>query len=88
MPIIKPLLKKHIDFLICHKILVRKTSNEEVQYMAKKSSKKGAKQKNKQGFDSAVLNEEFSHEMGSADSNQKAKDKAKKKKAGKNNGAY
>ncbi|MGG0720364.1 hypothetical protein ABE096_22690 [Robertmurraya massiliosenegalensis] len=56
--------------------------------MAKKNKKNGAKQKNNQGFDSAVLNEEFAQEMGSTDANKIHKDKAKKEKAGKNNGKY
>ncbi|ETI68091.1 hypothetical protein [Neobacillus vireti] len=56
--------------------------------MAKRTKKNDAKQKNKKGFDSAVLNEEFAHEMGSAAANQIHKDKAKKEKASKNNGKY
>ncbi|WP_019152999.1 hypothetical protein [Robertmurraya massiliosenegalensis] len=56
--------------------------------MAKKNKKNDAEQKNKKGFDSAVLNEEFAHEMGSTDANKIHKDKAKKEKAGKNNGKY
>jgi hypothetical protein len=56
--------------------------------MAKKNKKNDADQKNKQGFDSAVLNQEFAHEMGSHDTNKIHKDKAKKEKASKNNGEY
>lgn len=56
--------------------------------MAKRTKKNDADQKNKKGFDSAVLNEEFAHEMGSATANKIHKDKAKKEKAGKNNGRY
>ncbi|CAG9608607.1 hypothetical protein [Pseudoneobacillus rhizosphaerae] len=56
--------------------------------MAKKTKKHGADQKNKQGFDSAVLNEEFAHEFGSAATNKIKKDKAKKEKASKNNGEF
>ncbi|GHI01417.1 hypothetical protein [Neobacillus kokaensis] len=56
--------------------------------MAKRTKKNDAKQKNKKGFDSAVLNEEFAHEMGAADTNKIHKDKAKKVKAAKNNGEY
>jgi hypothetical protein len=56
--------------------------------LAKKTKKHGADQKNKQGFDSAVLNEEFAHEFGSAATNNIKKDKAKKEKASKNNGEF
>ncbi|MFD2443325.1 hypothetical protein ACFSO7_04930 [Bacillus sp. CGMCC 1.16607] len=56
--------------------------------MAKKNKKNDADQKNKQGFDSAVLNQEFAHEFGSEATNQIHKDKAKKEKASKNNGKY
>ncbi|AZU61345.1 hypothetical protein [Neobacillus mesonae] len=56
--------------------------------MAKRTKKNDAKQKNKKGFDSAVLNEEFAHEMGAADTNKIHKDKAKKVKAAKNNGEW
>ncbi|GKU83132.1 MULTISPECIES: hypothetical protein [Niallia] len=56
--------------------------------MAKKNKKNDAAQKNKKGFDSAVLNEEFAHEFGSAATNKIHKDKAKKEKAAKNNGEY
>jgi hypothetical protein len=34
--------------------------------MAKRTKKNDADQKNKKGFDSAVINSEFSHEFGSA----------------------
>ena len=44
--------------------------------------------KNKKGFDSAVINSEFSHEFGSAAANKIHKDKAKKEKASKNAGKY
>ncbi len=56
--------------------------------MAKKSKKDDPKQKNKKGFDSAVLDTEFSHEFGSAAANKMHKEKAKKEKASKNNGKY
>jgi transposase len=56
--------------------------------MAKRNKKNDADQKNKKGFDSAVLNEEFAHEFGSASTNKIHKDKAKKEKAAKNNGQY
>ena len=56
--------------------------------MAKKNKKNDPQQKNKKGFDSAVLNEEFSHEIGSAATNKIHKDKAKKEKAPKNDGEY
>lgn len=56
--------------------------------MAKKTKKNDPQQKNKKGFDSAVLNQEFSHEFGSAAANKIHKDKAKKEKAAKNNGAF
>lgn len=56
--------------------------------MAKRTKKNDPKQKNKQGFDSAVEDQEFGEEMGSADVNQLKKEKAKKAKAGKNNGKY
>ncbi|MED3552385.1 hypothetical protein ACTHO0_02230 [Cytobacillus praedii] len=56
--------------------------------MAKKSKKDDPKQKNKKGFDSAVLDAEFSHEFGSAAANKLHKEKAKKEKASKNNGKY
>jgi hypothetical protein len=56
--------------------------------MAKKTKKNDPQQKNKKGFDSAVLNEEFAHEVGAAATNQIHHDKAKKEKAPKNNGKY
>ena len=56
--------------------------------MAKKNKKSDPQQKNKKGFDSAVLNTEFAHEMGSTATNKIHKDKAKKEKAPKNNGEY
>jgi ribosomal protein S30 len=56
--------------------------------MAKRTKKNDPQQKNKKGFDSAVLNAEFAHEMGSADTNKIHKDKAKKEKAPKNDGDY
>lgn len=56
--------------------------------MAKRTKKKSPQQKNKQGFDSAVLNAEFAHETGSAAANKIHKDKARKEKAAKNNGEY
>ena len=56
--------------------------------MAKKTKKNDPQQKNKKGFDSAVINQEFAHEFGSAATNKIHKDKAKKEKAPKNNGKY
>lgn len=56
--------------------------------MAKKTKKNDPQQKNKKGFDSAVINQEFAHEFGSAAANKIHKDKAKKEKAPKNNGKY
>lgn len=56
--------------------------------MAKRTKKNDAQQKNKKGFDSAVVNEEFAHEIGSGATNQIHKDIAKKEKAPKNNGKY
>ncbi|MDP4164660.1 MAG: hypothetical protein Q8906_13295 [Bacillota bacterium] len=56
--------------------------------MAKKTKKNDPQQKNKKGFDSAVLNQEFSNEIGSAATNKIHKEKAKKEKASKNNGEY
>ncbi|WP_205439621.1 hypothetical protein [Peribacillus alkalitolerans] len=46
--------------------------------MAKRTQKHDADQKNKQGFDSAVINQEFGQEMGSEVANQLHKEKAKK----------
>jgi hypothetical protein len=48
--------------------------------LAKKTKKHGADQKNKQGFDSAVLNQEFAHEFGSAATNKIKKIRQKRKK--------
>ncbi len=56
--------------------------------MAKRNKKNDPQQKNKKGFDSAVLNAEFAHERGSAATNKFHNDKAKKEKASKNNGEY
>ncbi|MBM7586629.1 hypothetical protein JOC86_003181 [Bacillus pakistanensis] len=56
--------------------------------MAKRTKKNDPAQKNKKGFDSAVINEEFAHEIGSATTNKIHKDKAKKEKASKNNGEF
>lgn len=56
--------------------------------MAKRTKKHDAAQKNKKGFDSSVIDSEFSHELGSAATNKLHKDKAKKEKAPKNNGEY
>lgn len=56
--------------------------------MAKRTKKNDPQQKNKQGFDSAVINAEFAHEIGSAATNKIHKDKAKKEKAPKNDGKY
>ncbi|MFP7736980.1 hypothetical protein ACLHDF_27305 [Priestia aryabhattai] len=54
--------------------------------MAKRTKKNDADQKNKKGFDSAVINSEFSHEFGSAAANKIHKDKAKKERSSKNSG--
>ena len=56
--------------------------------MAKKNKKNDPQQKNKKGFDSAILNEEFAHEIGSVATNKIHKDKAKKEKESKNDGEY
>jgi transposase len=56
--------------------------------LAKKTKKHDADQKNKKGFDSAVLNQEFAHEFGSAATNKIKKDKSKKENAAKNNGEF
>jgi hypothetical protein len=56
--------------------------------MAKRTKKNDPQQKNKKGFDSAVLNSEFAHEMGAAATNKIHHDKAKKEKAAKNNGKW
>ncbi|MEB4860158.1 hypothetical protein [Priestia megaterium] len=56
--------------------------------MAKRTKKNDGDQKNKKGFDSAVINSEFSHEFGSAAANKIHKEKAKKEKASKNAGKY
>lgn len=56
--------------------------------MAKRTKKNDPQQKNKKGFDSSKLNEEFAHETGSAATNIIHKNKAKKEKASKNNGKY
>jgi hypothetical protein len=56
--------------------------------VAKRTKKNDPQQKNKKGFDSAVINSEFAHEIGSHDTNQMHKDKAKKEKAPKNDGKY
>ncbi|KKI93887.1 hypothetical protein WQ54_02245 [Bacillus sp. SA1-12] len=56
--------------------------------MAKRTKKNDPQQKNKKGFDSSVIDSEFSHEMGSAATNKIHHDKAKKVKAAKNNGEY
>jgi hypothetical protein len=56
--------------------------------MAKRTKKNDPQQKNKKGFDSSVIDSEFSHEFGSTDTNQIHKDKAKKEKTPKNNGEY
>ena len=49
--------------------------------MAKRTNKNDPQQKNKKGFDSSKINEEFAHEIGSAATNKIHKDKAKKEKA-------
>lgn len=56
--------------------------------MAKRTKKNDPQQKNKKGFDSAVINSEFAHEIGSHDTNKMHKNKAKKEKAPKNDGKY
>jgi hypothetical protein len=59
-----------------------------VREMAKRTKKNDPQQKNKKGFDSSRLNQEFAHEIGSAATNKIHKDKAKKEKTPKNNGEY
>lgn len=56
--------------------------------LAKRTKKNDADQKNKQGFDSAKTDSEFSHEVGSHDANQKKKEKHKKQTSSKNDGKY
>lgn len=56
--------------------------------MAKRNKKNDPEQKNKKGFDSAVIDQEFAHEFGSTDTNKIHKDKAKEEKASKNAGKY
>ncbi|AIM17513.1 MULTISPECIES: hypothetical protein [Neobacillus] len=56
--------------------------------MAKRTKKNDPQQKNKKGFDSAVINAEFAHEMGATDTNKIRRDKDKKVNAAKNNGKY
>ncbi len=56
--------------------------------LAKRTKKNDPQQKNKKGFDSSVIDSEFSHEFGSAAANKVHKDKAKKEKASKNNGEF
>ncbi|MFC5732739.1 hypothetical protein ACQCT6_06520 [Cytobacillus gottheilii] len=56
--------------------------------MVKKASKNRPDQKNKKGFDSAVTDTEFAHELGSAAANKEHHNKAKKEKAAKNNGKF
>ncbi|WP_168413153.1 hypothetical protein [Bacillus salacetis] len=45
--------------------------------MAKCTKKNDPEQKNKKGFDSAVIDQEFAHEFGSAAANKAQKEKAK-----------
>lgn len=75
-----------------NKFLFNSKTSEEIELggilMAKRTKKNDPQQKNKKGFDSSKLNEEFAHEMGSAATNKIHKDKAKKEKAPKNNGQY
>lgn len=49
--------------------------------MAKRDKKNDPQQKNKQGFDSAIRDTEFSKEIGSARANELHMKKAKKKRA-------
>lgn len=46
--------------------------------MAKRTKKNDPQQKNKKGFDSSVIDSEFSHEFGSAETNKVHKNKVKK----------
>lgn len=57
-------------------------------YLAKRTKKNDAKQKNKKGFDSSKVDSEFGKEFGSAQANQAHKNKAKKEKASKNQGEW
>lgn len=56
--------------------------------MAKRTKKNDPQQKNKKGFDSSVLDSEFSHELGSKNTNKSHKDKAKNEKKSKNQGKW
>ncbi len=56
--------------------------------MAKRTKKNDPQQKNKKGFDSSVIDSEFSHELGSTNANKAHKEKAKNEKAPKNSGKY
>ncbi|MBS4209424.1 hypothetical protein [Bacillus sp. FJAT-50079] len=56
--------------------------------MAKRTKKKDAEQKNKQGFDQSKTDAEFSKEFGSANANRAHKEKAKKAKSSKNQGEW
>ena len=56
--------------------------------MAKRTKKNDPDQKNKKGFDSSVIDSEFSHELGSRNTNKIHNDKAKKEKQSKNQGEW
>ncbi|SEN22814.1 hypothetical protein SAMN05192533_110100 [Mesobacillus persicus] len=56
--------------------------------MAKRTKKNDADQKNKQGFDAAKTDSEFSKEFGSAAANRAHKEKEKRKKSSKNQGEW
>ncbi|MFD2679837.1 hypothetical protein [Bacillus seohaeanensis] len=56
--------------------------------MAKRTKKNDPQQKNKKGFDSSQIDQEFAQEFGSAAANKAHKEKAKKAKASKNSGKY
>jgi len=56
--------------------------------LAKRTKKNDPDQKNKKGFDSSVIDSEFSHELGSRNTNKIHNDKAKKEKQSKNQGEW
>jgi hypothetical protein len=63
-------------------------NNEGGIFMAKRTKKNDAAQKNKQGFDSSKTDSEFSKELGSAAANRAHKEKEKRKKSSKNQGEW
>jgi hypothetical protein len=67
---------------------LNKITMKGVGKMAKRTKKNDAAQKNKKGFDSSMIDAEFSNEFGSSAANKAHKEKAKKEKAAKNDGEY